>query len=221
MKERNKAIPAVKDNFILFDFDGVIADSFAPAFEIQKMICPALDEDSYRRRFEGNINDWEDPINTHTAECRHDIDFFVEYIPRMRNEVQIKPGMTEVITQLGKEYTLVMISSTITSPIQEFMEKHNLASHFVEIMGNDVHTSKVEKIKTVFGRYGTSAGNCLFITDTLGDMREADKMGVGTIGVTWGFHASETLQRGGPFCLVGEPQFLPNAVADYFANTSR
>src|SRR3989338_9289170 len=221
MKNRNKAIPAVKDNFILFDFDGVIADSFAPAFEIQKMICPALDEDSYRRRFEGNINDWEDPINTHTAECRHDIDFFVEYIPRMRNEVQIKPGMTEVITQLGKEYTLVIISSTITSPIQEFMEKHNLASHFVEIMGNDVHTSKVEKMKMIFEKYKTSPERCVFITDTLGDMHEAEQTEVGTIGVSWGFHRRETLARGTPFRTVDKPQFLPNAVADYFANTSR
>ena len=136
----------MKKKFILFDFDGVIVDSFRPAFEIQKMICPHLTENIYRKRFEGNINDWEEPTNVHTEECRHNIDFFTKYIPRMKNEVQIVPGMKEVIIELEKNYTLVVISSTITSPIQEFLEGHDLATHFAQIMGNDVHKSKIEKM---------------------------------------------------------------------------
>lgn len=203
-------------NFILFDFDGVIADSFRPAFEIQKIICPHLTEDIYRRRFERNINDWEEPINIHTEECRHDIDFFTEYIPRMKNEVQLVPGIKEVIIELEKNYTLIVISSTITSPIQEFLEGHDLANHFAQIMGNDVHTSKVEKMKMVFEKYGAEAKDCVFITDTLGDMHEAEKMNVGAIGITWGFHTPETLQKGKPFRLVEKPARLLTAISDYF-----
>ncbi|OGI60295.1 hypothetical protein A2641_01055 [Candidatus Nomurabacteria bacterium RIFCSPHIGHO2_01_FULL_37_25] len=202
--------------FILFDFDGVIADSFQPAFEIQKMICPHLTENIYRKRFEGNINDWEEPVNVHTRECRHDIDFFTEYIPRMKNEVQIMPEMKDIIIGLKKNYTLIVISSTITSPIQEFLEEHDLANHFAQIMGNDIHKSKVEKMKIVFEKYAVEAKNCVFITDTLGDMREAEKMGIGTIGITWGFHTPETLLRGKPFRLVEKPKDLLTAVADYF-----
>ena len=202
--------------FILFDFDGVIADSFRPAFEIQKMICPHLTEDMYRKRFEGNINDWEEPISVHTEECRHDIDFFTEYIPRMKKEVQIMPEMKSVIIDLEKNFNLVVISSTITSPIQEFLEGRDLANHFVQIMGNDVHKSKVEKIKMVFERYDVKAQDCVFITDTLGDMREAEKMDIGSIGITWGFHMPETLLRGKPFRLVEKPKELLTAVSDYF-----
>lgn len=47
----------MKKPFILFDFDGVIADSFKLSFEIAKMICPHITEDIYQKRFEGNIND--------------------------------------------------------------------------------------------------------------------------------------------------------------------
>ena len=201
---------------ILFDFDGVIADSFRTAFEIQKIICPHLTEGIYRKRFEGNINDWEEPINVHTEECRHDIDFFTEYSPRMKNEVQIVPEMKDIIIELGRNYTLIIISSTITSPIQEFLERHDLANHFVQIMGNDVHKSKIEKIKMVFKKYGAEANDCVFITDTLGDMHEAEKMGVGAIGITWGFHVQGTLQRGKPFQIVQKPNDLLSAVADYF-----
>jgi len=207
----------MKNLFILFDFDGVIADSFRTAFEIQKMICPDLTENMYKKRFEGNINDWEEPVNVHTEECRHDIDFFTEYIPRMKNEVQIVSDIRDVIIDLEKNYTLIVISSTITSPIQEFLEKHDLASHFDQVMGNDVHKSKVEKMKMVFEKYGVGAKDCVFVTDTLGDMREAEKMGVGTIGVTWGFHTPETLLTGKPFRLIEKPNDLLSAVSDYFS----
>jgi beta-phosphoglucomutase-like phosphatase (HAD superfamily) len=42
---------------VLFDFDGVIVDSFKPAFEVQKMIRPGINfsEDDYRKFFEGNV----------------------------------------------------------------------------------------------------------------------------------------------------------------------
>lgn len=206
----------MEKKFILFDFDGVIADSFKPAFEVQKLVCPHVTEDIYRKRFEGNINDWEEPINVHTDECRHDIDFFTEYIPRMKKEAKLVPGIKDIITQLEKSYKMVVISSTITSPIKEFLDEHDLADHFTEIMGNDVHKSKVEKIKMVFEKYALEAKDCVFITDTLGDMREAEKMKVGAIGITWGFHAPDTLLKGKPFRLVDKPKDILTSVEDYF-----
>lgn len=207
----------MKTNFILFDFDGVIADSFASAFEVQKMLCPHLTEDGYRRRFEMNINDWEEANENHTEACRHDIDFNAEYIPRMRNEVGVVPGMSEVVARLAGEYTLIIISSTITSPIQEFTAKHGLAKYFAEIMGNDVRTSKVEKIKIVFSKYGPGPKECVFITDTLGDMREAREAGVGSIGVSWGFQKPEVLFHGDSFRIIQKPEELPLAISDYFS----
>lgn len=207
----------MKTNFILFDFDGVIINSFASAFEVNKMICPHITEDDYRRRFDGNINDADNILSYHTENCRHDIDFFKEYIPRMKKETGVISGMAEVIKQLAEKYALIIISSTITSPIQEFMKDHGLDKYFIEIMGNDVHTSKVEKIKMVFLKYKTSSEKCIFITDTLGDMREANEAGVGAIGVVWGFQKPETLLRGSPFRIVQGPEELPVAVSDYFS----
>ena len=207
----------MKTNFVLFDFDGVIINSFAQAFEVNKIICPHLTEDGYRRRFEGNINDADNDASEHTEACRHDIDFFAEYIPRLKNEIGVVPGMEEVIKRLSEKYTLVIISSTITSPIQEFVEKHDLAKYFAEIMGNDIHARKVEKIKMVFSKYGIGPKNCVFITDTLGDMLEATETGVGAIGVSWGFQKSKTLLRGSPYKIVQTPEELLASISDYFS----
>jgi len=202
--------------FILFDFDGVIVDSFQAAYDVARMICPHLTEEQHRTRFEGNIHDWEEPVDRHTKECRQDIDFFAEYMPRLKISV-IFPGMREVISGLAKGYTLVIVSSTVSSSIQEYLDSHDLAQYFSLVMGADVHTSKVEKITMVFEKYKIGPRNCVFITDTLGDMHEAEKAGVGAIGVTWGFHASETLERGDPYRLVKSPRDLQAAISDYFA----
>lgn len=202
--------------FILFDFDGVIADSSRLSFEIAKMVYPRLIEDAYRKLFEGNINDHRKQQNVYTAEYRHDVDFDAEYNLRMKKEVKIVSGMKEIVIELEKNYTLIVVSSTVTSPIKEFLEEHNLASHFAQIMGNDVHKSKIEKIKMVFGKYSIGPKDCVFITDTLGDMREATHAGVEAVGVTWGFHKPETLLKGEPFRLVDKPADLLIAVADYF-----
>jgi phosphoglycolate phosphatase len=74
----------------------------------------------------------------------------------------------------------------------------------------------VEKIKMVFNKYGVSANNCLFVTDTLGDLLEAEKTGVEGIGVTWGFHGAETLKRGNPVALVDTPDELVAEIDRYF-----
>lgn len=208
----------MKKPFVIFDFDGVIVDSFAPAFRVNKYICPNITEDDYRRGFEGNINDWKMPTNFHSDKCRHDVDFFTTYNPSMKTELQIVPGIDEVINQLGAKYTMTIISSSLSEPIREFLEKNNLAKNFVQILGNDVHTSKVTKMEMVFKDYEIEPKDCVFITDTLGDMREAEKVRVNTIGVTWGFHTLETLLKGNYFQLVHAPAELVPTVALFFEN---
>ena len=83
-------------------------------------------------------------------------------------------------------------------------------------MGNDVHKSKVEKIRMVFEEYNIGPNDCVFITDTLGDIYEASRKNVGSIGITWGFHEPERLLRGKPFRLVEESNDLLTTVSDYF-----
>ncbi len=205
----------MKNKFILFDFDGVIADSFKIAFETAQVRCPAITEVDYRKKFEGNINEVR-PLETfHNGDCNHDLDWFNLYIPRMKSECRLFAGMKEIILTLEREYRLIIISSTLTFPIEEFLSLNDMREHFDWVLGNDVHKSKVEKIRMVFEKYKVDAKDCLFITDTLGDMEEATKMDVPSIGVTWGFCTSETLIRGNPLILVDTPKELEKAISEY------
>ncbi len=205
--------------FVLFDFDGVIADSYAVAWETAQTMCKRVTEAEYKKAFEGNVHERHDDMMSadHGPDCRHDLDWFGIFTPMFEERTRLFDGMSELIENLSHAYILIIVSSTITSPIQGFLEKHHIGRYFSEVMGADVHTSKHEKIKMIFAKYGTSATRCIFITDTLGDMLEAKKENVAAIGVSWGFHPEETLAKGDPFRIVEKPEDIPVAISEYFA----
>ena len=212
-----------KRRFVLFDFDGVIADSYDIAWMTAQTLCKRVTEKEYKEAFEGNVHDRHVVMMgaDHGPECQHDLDWFGIFTPAFEERARLFTGMRETIRTLSHSYVLIIVSSTITSPIQGFLEKYHVGRYFSEVMGADVHTSKHEKIQMVFEKYSTKASECVFITDTLGDMREAKAAGVGAIGVSWGFHSRETLTEGGPFRIVEAPEGIAPAIADYFARGSR
>lgn len=203
---------------IFFDFDGVIADSFGAAFQTAQAVCLHETEDRYRSYFEGNINDATLPLagfdHTH---CNHELDWWGTYLP-LFEKTHPFPGIMRVLHDLAEEYRMAIVSSNISSPVMAYLKRHDAAQYFDDIFGNDVHKSKVEKMNMLFERYELAPAHCVFVTDTLGDMREAEKVGVGTIGVSWGFHEHERLQKGNPFKIVDHPHELPGAVDGYFAS---
>lgn len=207
-----------KRRYVLFDFDGVIADSYVVAWETARTMCKRVSEDEYKAAFEGNVHERHDAMmsKSHGNECRHDLDWFDIFTPAFEERAVLFEGMREVIEKLSHEYVLIVVSSTITSPIQGFLEKHHIGRYFAEIMGADVHTSKHEKIKMIFKKYKIGAEDCVFVTDTLGDMVEAGRENVGAIAVSWGFHERETLEKGRPFRIVDTPRSLEAGIADYF-----
>lgn len=202
---------------ILFDFDGVIVDSFQPAFEVSRMLRPWMDftEDDYRKCFEDNP--YEGFLKIDKDRDVADSQFFENYLPKLF-QLPVIQGIPEALDNLFDKYRLIIISSTISSPISEWLTGHNLAHYFVEIMGADVDKSKVEKIKTVFQKYKIRADDCVFITDTLGDLREARKAGLNCLVVTYGFHSKDTLRKGKPAGFIKRPQGIPIEVEKYWRN---
>ena len=204
-------------NIILFDFDGVVADSFGLAYSVNRSIFPDLEEGEYRQAFEGNINDWA----KEKMQGRHrtDVDFASTYAERADAEISLVSGMKEVLADLSRRYTLIVVSSSTSTFINIFNEKHGLVAFFTEILGNDVHKSKIEKISMVKAKYHASPDRYVFVTDTLGDVREADHHGIGVIGVSWGFNDHATLHKDGALTIVDAPAELPKAIDDHFAHT--
>ncbi len=196
---------------ILFDFDGVIADTFAMNYEVSRSFDPSLTEDEYRARFLGNINNyrsWGDDGERR----KNDEAFFSRYIPKLL-AADMYPEMTAVIKELAKDHMLFIVSSTLTAPIAAFLEREGLGGFFSGIYGNDVHRSKVEKIKMALSGHSLEPSGCVFVTDTVGDIREARTCGVDSIAVSWGFHDALLLGSEHPFGVAHSADDLRGLIA--------
>lgn len=123
--------------------------------------------------------------------------FFHTYRERLLN-MQPTVGMREIIERMAAHHQLAIVSSSLSAPIHDFLVQENLDQYFEGVYGVDVHPSKKIKLEQLFEKYGASAEKFLFVTDTLGDIREATEVHVPSIGVTWGFHSEETLAQGMP-----------------------
>lgn len=115
--------------------------------------------------------------------------------------------MIDVIRELSKSSTLVIVSSAGTSYIRAIVEREGIANHFLHIMGGDTGGSKSDKMIAV------GVTDAVMITDTAGDIREAKKAGVRAIGVTWGSDAAEDLLVAGADALASDVKDLAGLLA--------
>lgn len=190
---------------LLFDFDGVLIDSYDATYKIMHEEEPSLTREGYRKWFSGNAaRSLKKRLSLQRIK-----DFFQKYTKRAQT-LPLVPGMREVVTSAAKLYNLVIVSSSSIATIQTFLEHHKLLEYFTEILGYEAGVSKEEKIKQVLHDYYLQSEDCIFVTDTSGDVREAHAVYVAAVAVTWGYHQEAELETRKPEYIVSKPnQILP------------
>lgn len=195
---------------ILFDFDGVLVDTFGIVYSLGLETNPNLSEEEYKSFFNGNIHEAK---RSDGASISYRLDYEDQYKIKTR-ELKIPEKLKEMLRELSLDYTLAIISSTESLSITKILSREGADSYFVDILGRDVHKSKVVKIKMFLEKYGISPKDAVFITDTVGDIIEARECEVRSIAVTWGFHDAETLQKAKPEKIVNTPEDLLKSIEE-------
>lgn len=196
---------------VIFDFDGVIADSYWLALKVSQRKFPTITEEEHLNGFEGNIVIWEKGL-THP---KTDIDFNAE-IQREMHLVEFFE-VEEAIASLAKKHRLSIVSSGLSATIRAYLEREAMLGFFPDILGFDVHASKHEKILSLMKKYELMPKDCVMVTDTSGDVREASMAGVDSIVVSWGFHNMERLSKVPHYRMIHKPSELEPAITEYFA----
>ena len=199
-----------KPPLLLFDFDGVIADSFHvfyPCFVEMCRDCGYLvqSEAEFLRLFEDNVRESllrEGFPLDRIEKLAHD---FAPRIAEANKHCAPFPKMVSVASKLAARYPLVIITSNNTEPVQDFIERHEITG-IRGVLGADIEPSKVKKISTVAREYPRHQP--FYIGDTKGDMLEGQRAGVVTVGVSWGWHPKATLAEVSPDYLLDTPDQL-------------
>lgn len=179
-----------------FDFDGVIANTFDIIWALSQEHDTAATLEDFLAHHDGNV--FEEPRINFKPERAGE--FSSEYAKRLMPG-HIAQAM-EPLKRLSAEYSLYIISSNGEYGIKKVLEQAGVLELFKKILGVETHKSKVEKFKMLMEQNNITSENSIFITDTLGDIKEAHKVGIKTIAGTFGFHNRERLATGKPYKIV-------------------
>ena len=196
---------------VIFDFDGVLAETEKLAYKIHKDFNGNITWENFQGFADGNFHEGMDNAIKEGTPIIPFPDYYKRYEEGLET-IGINDILRDTITKLDLEFRLAIVSSTGSQYISKFLEKENILNYFDDIMGHEIHTSKVIKINTLLEKYKVFPDDAIFITDTLGDILEAHKCEVKSIAVTWGLHKRESLKKGNPSMVLDDPRDLLEAI---------
>jgi phosphoglycolate phosphatase len=202
---------------IIFDFDGVLVNTGQFWFARVKDTNQNMTWERFAEMSEGSFIERVTEL-VQKNEVVYDYTHRAPYTEHLES-ISIHDALHAMVTKLGESNMLSIVSSAYTSEIENFLKKENIHHHFTDVLGVDVDSNKTRKIKSLLEKYSLLPHETVYVTDTLGDVREAKHAEVISIGVTWGIHDKEALQKGEPFSIVDTVPDLEIAIATFFENT--
>ena len=206
----------LSDNWkvIIFDFDGVLADSLEVMLRYSGQIClelgypcqpsPAdlevldtMSFDSLGRQLnlpESIIPDYKQRV-------------FKQFISGDELPT-IFDGMAEVISVLASLYTLGLVTGNTSGLVRSFLERYNILHQFGLILCVDDPGTRVEKLRRIVKELSELNSEVFLVGDAVSDIYAAREVKVKSIAVTWGHQSREKLMTTKPDFLVDSPQGL-------------
>lgn len=185
--------PQGHETAVIFDFDGVIADSIPAGFENFKISHPGVTREMY------NSLSHKQPYHDGLARIAHlRVDEDTEAKEQRlraytenKKYTRIFEGIPELIEELSTKHLLAINTSAREENSLPILERNNLAHFFSCITMQETAPGKVARNALILETGEIDASRALFITDATGDVVDAHESGIASIGVTWGVHPRE------------------------------
>lgn len=177
---------------IIFDMDGVIIDSINLIKEETLKNHPGMTEEYLKEVYGGNVHEElvkARLIYPQIEETEEEKDRRKKSYSERKLRVTIFPGIKELLKSLhGKGYILALNTSANIPNTLPILQKAGIENLFNFIGTAELSKNKVEKFKLMQEKFAIKNEDCIFVTDSLGDLREAHMAGIKTVAVTWGIH---------------------------------
>ena len=193
-----------QSKLIMFDFDGVIADSLAHQSRacVETLRAKGFADLATPEQFlEFTESNWFEALAA--ADVPSSVVAELEEAFSALPSPDLFPEMATVIERLAAAHPVIVITSSRTSVVKRVLAEHGVHG-VAEVIGGDKDASKTRKIADARRRFGRSLP-AWYVGDTVGDILEAREAGVGTVGVAWGWHGVARLRRANPDHLAHTP----------------
>jgi len=186
---------------IIFDYDGVIVDSFANVHAVYKLICKKLG-----KKCPAKLADFKKVYGHSSHECYNNLGFseeerikgnliFKEEI--LKKEQKPFEGISEVLKKLHKNYQLALVSSSYKVEVEQRLKELGLSKLFNFIRARQGHVRRFQKsrsIKIVIIHFAIKPNEILLVGDRNVDFIAGSKAGLKNILLVeygWGYDAKE------------------------------
>lgn len=183
---------------LMFDFDGVINDSLEVSLNIFEKISK-----KYKLGIEPTRENYVKLNNMKFREMLNEFQIplikglivgisIKKEIRRSQNEFKIFPGMKQLLEKLSKNNNMSIITTHI-GKMEPLLEKFQISQYFEFVRKTGSREEKLDKMKECLEHFGSNPKDAFFITDNLKDVKQAKKLNVKSIAVTWGINTEERL----------------------------
>lgn len=200
---------------LIFDFDGVLADSFQSLYRLVSRSFTAiglsLTPDVYRALFVGNVHSGFRALIQDEAAYKRFLAYRHAHFAAAYALVKLFPGATDFVKKASEKYKLAVASSGQPAMITQLLACNGITSRFAAVLATPAH-SKIAMLQTIIGAQDTTPAETTFITDTSGDIAVGRSLGCRVIAVGWGFHTPQTLAAARPTAIVNDFAHLANCL---------
>jgi phosphoglycolate phosphatase len=204
----------VVNKIVLFDFDGVLADTLDDMLLFAERVCAnlgfprtptqrdlnALD----RMAFEELGRQLELPQDKIQDFVRGSLEMFSQC-----ETLKIFEGMDDVIVRLSATSKIGVVTGNTSGVVKRFLDHYGLAKYVNLVLGVDVPGSRPEKIRQAVKQIGGLLGGTAYMVgDAVSDIRAAQEASVVSVAVGWGHQNWEKLAQAQPDYLVRSPKEL-------------
>lgn len=177
--------------------DGVLFDTNEIASRHMSLRFPGISEETKLELLTGNFHQELEKLSLERAQESEEEKLIrqVRYV-KEKSEAPMYEGMKELLENLHKEgYTIALNTSAWERNCFPLLERVGITSLFDFLGTAEISKSKEEKFQIIKDMYQSDIKDMLFVTDTLGDVREAAQANVSTVAVTWGAHNESYFHR--------------------------
>lgn len=182
---------------IVFDMDGVLFDTIPNARENFIKKHPGVTPDMYNEIHTGNYHaNAAQHAHLHVKEPEEETKAKKLEYWRKKSLSPLFDGIKELLEELKtKGYILTINTSAFSGGCLPLLENAGISDLFDFTATAEVAIDKVEKFKIIKDKYSLEYEDMIFVTDALGDVRDAKRVSVPTIAVTWGVHDKSFFTR--------------------------